>query len=101
MIDKTKVTDADKLRKQDRGETVDVSLANKSNPERLYAEWYDLETACQLKGISKKTAQNQRCLQPRGGEQYRMVGRRKRWHREIIAEWLIQTDEDLIEEESA
>lgn len=64
---------------------------------RLFAEWYDLAAACRLKGISKKTAQNQPWLQPNGGVFDAVVGRRKRWHRETIQQWLLQCDEDLLE----
>lgn len=62
---------------------------------RLSQQWYTLEEACCLKGISKKTAQNQTWLQPRGGVEDAVVGRKKRWHRSTIIEWLDQTDQEL------
>lgn len=73
-----------------------IALAReRAEEERLPQEWYDLETACQLKGICTKTAQNQMWLQPNGGVADGVVGKRKRWRRETIQKWLLLTDEEL------
>jgi len=61
----------------------------------LHHEWYTLDEACEIKGTSAKTAKNQPWLQPKGGEPDAVVGKKKRWHRETIRQWLDQTDEEL------
>jgi len=60
--------------------------------------WFDLAAACELKGINKKTAQNLKWLQPRGGEPDAWIGRKKRWSEKTIAEWIMKTDEELFSE---
>lgn len=70
-------------------------VKEKAREDNLRQEWYDLETACQLKGICAKTARNQPWLQPNGGVPDGIVGKRKRWRRETIREWLPLTDEEL------
>jgi hypothetical protein len=62
----------------------------------LAQQWYTLEEACDLKGISSKTARNQPWLQPRSGVPDATVGRKKRWHRDTIRTWLEQTDDELL-----
>lgn len=62
----------------------------------LAQQWYALDEACHLKGICTKTAQNQTWLQPNGGVEDAIVGRKKRWHRNTIARWLEETDEELL-----
>ena len=57
-------------------------------------EWIDLTTACELKGVNKKTIQNRPWLQPDLSKRER-IGRKLMWHRDDVLEWLAQTDEEL------
>ena len=57
-------------------------------------EWIDLETACELKGINKKTAQNNPWLLPDVKKRER-VGHKDMWHKSVIMEWKLKTDEEL------
>lgn len=94
-----KVSSTEKLEKESH-----VNMANRAwhhSEEvvpRIEQEWYDLATACRIKGVNLKTAQNQRWLQPRNGEPDAVVGRRNRWHRSTILSWLVKTDEDMQKE---
>jgi len=64
---------------------------------RLDQEWYDLESACRLKGVNKNTLYAKPKYQPRYGKADALVCGKKRWHRETIRQWLGQTDEDIPE----
>jgi len=61
----------------------------------LTQQWYTLDEACAVKGISSKTARNQSWLQPNGGVSDAIVGKKRRWHRDTILFWIDQTDEEL------
>jgi hypothetical protein len=62
--------------------------------KNLQKKMINLKTACELKGINKKTAQNKPWLQPNLGKRER-VGSKLVWHREDILEWLGKTDQEL------
>ena len=76
------------------------ALLNRISAERddvpLNQKWYSLDEACALKGTCPKTARNQPWLQPNGGQPDGVVGRKRRWRRETVREWLEQTDEELL-----
>ena len=61
---------------------------------RILPEWIDLETACKLKGINKKTVQNNPRLQPDLSKRER-AGHRDVWHKSVIIDWLPKTDKEL------
>ncbi len=58
--------------------------------------WLSLKEACEAKGICYKTACNRTYLQPNNGKSDGNIGgRNKRWRRDTVLNWLLQTDEDL------
>ena len=62
---------------------------------RLKKEWYSLKECCELKGIHIKTARNNPWLQPNNGKYDATVGKRKRWHRYTVQDWLEKKDWEL------
>ena len=58
-------------------------------------EWFDLKTACQLKGITYNTVVSDRRYQPNFGKPDAIICGRRRWRRQTILDWLHVTDEDL------
>ena len=64
---------------------------------RLDQEWYDLESACRLKGVNKNTLYSKPKYQPNYGKADAIVCGKKRWNKSTIMEWLKQTDEDIPE----
>jgi hypothetical protein len=76
-------------------ESLSAQLSEYLQSPSLTQEWYTLEEACALKGTSSKTARNQPWLQPNGGTADAIVGRKRRWHRNTIREWLGKTDAEL------
>ena len=67
------------------------------NSVSLKQEWYDLEQACNLKGVKKNTLYSKPKYQPCFGKADALICGKKRWHRSTIHEWLKQTDEDIPE----
>jgi len=57
--------------------------------------WWNLKQCCEVKGISVKTAQNHRRLQPNCGRPDAIVGGRRVWRLATVQDWLLQTDDDL------
>jgi predicted DNA-binding transcriptional regulator AlpA len=57
----------------------------------LAQEWYDLLECCRLKGVALNTIQKRRELQPPNPQR---TGRRIRWHRSEVAEWLRWNDQE-------
>lgn len=57
--------------------------------------WFNLREACELKGISYKTACNKTYLQPNRGISEGSVGGRKVFTRKTIINWLPKTDSDI------
>jgi hypothetical protein len=60
-------------------------------------KWYDLATACELKGVNKNTLYAKPKYQPLYGKADAIICGKKRWHKETVREWLKQTDEDIPE----
>ena len=58
-------------------------------------EWFNLKTACSLKGIIYKTVCNRPYLKPQGGVEDGIIGGRKMWRQKTIQEWLEQDDKTL------
>jgi len=56
--------------------------------------WYDLKSACQLKGVNYNTVVSTHKYQPNGGIEDAMICGRKRWYRETVLEWIEQVDSD-------
>ena len=67
------------------------------NSVSLKQEWYDLEQACNLKGLKKNTLYAKPKYQPLFGKADALICGKKRWHRSTILEWLKQTDDDIPE----
>lgn len=65
--------------------------------DQLTQEWYDLDAACQFKGVNKNTLYAKPKYQPNYGKADAIVCGRKRWSKETIREWLKQTDDDIPE----
>ena len=61
--------------------------------------WFGLKETCALKGLNYKTACTRPWLQPNGGIGEK-VGGRKVFRREVVANWLGKSDEQIIEEKS-
>jgi len=57
--------------------------------------WWNLKECCEWKGISMKTTQNRRELQPNNGVPDAFVGGRRVWRLSTVQEWLLQTDDHL------
>ena len=68
------------------------SMKSKVMPSQ---EWYDLKTACQLKGINYHTVISGLRYQPNFGKPDAIICGRKRWRRQTILDWLHVTDEDI------
>ena len=68
------------------------SMKSKVMPSQ---EWYDLKTACQLKGINYNTVISNPKYQPNLGKPDAIICGRKRWRRQTILDWLHITDEDI------
>lgn len=68
-----------------------------SSSDILIQEWYDLETACKLKGVNKNTLYAKPKYQPNYGRADAIVCGKKRWGRETIRTWLKLTDTDIPE----
>ena len=65
-------------------------------------EWIALEQACALKGIDKKTAQNQAWMRPPLEERRRVGGSRDwKYPKNSIFDWLSKTDDQLKAENRA
>jgi len=56
-------------------------------------EWYDLKSACRLKGINYNTVISNPRYQPNRGKPDAVICGRKRWRRETILKWLQVTDD--------
>jgi len=65
-------------------------LKDRVRPER---EYYDLKTACAIKGINYHTASGKHKYQPNNGVPDCYVGGGRRWKRETIVEWLKSVDD--------
>jgi hypothetical protein len=65
--------------------------------DSLTQEWYDLETACNLKGVNKNTLYAKPKYQPNYGKSDAIICGKKRWNKETIRVWLKQTDENIPE----
>jgi len=63
----------------------------------LEQEWYDLESACKLKGVNKNTLYSKPKYQPNYGKADALICGKKRWNKSTIREWLKMTDEDIPE----
>jgi hypothetical protein len=63
--------------------------------DSLNQEWYDLETACKLKGVNKNTLYSKPKYQPNYGKADAIICGKKRWSKETIREWIQMTDEDI------
>jgi hypothetical protein len=61
----------------------------------LTQEWYDLDQACKLKGLSKNTLYSMPKYQPGYGKEDTKICGKKRWHRSTIPKWLKETDDDI------
>lgn len=68
-----------------------------SSSDSLNQEWYDLEMACNLKGLNRSTMYGKPKYQPNYGKADAIICGRKRWHKETIREWLKQVDDDIPE----
>jgi hypothetical protein len=66
-----------------------------SSSDNLNQEWYDLATACTLKGVNKNTLYAKPKYQPLYGKADAIICGKKRWHKETVREWLKQTDKDI------
>ena len=59
--------------------------------------WLSLREACDAKGICYKTVCNRTSLQPNGGKSDGNIGgRTKKFRRDTVLNWLLLTDEDLL-----
>lgn len=70
---------------------VDLAIDN-----RLLAEWYTAAVCARLKGISHASLTQHRWMRPMGGLGTKRIARRDRWHRSVVKEWLLQSDDDLL-----
>lgn len=57
--------------------------------------WFTVRECCELKGINIRTAYNKPSLLPDAKYEERIAGRRV-FRRDGVAEWLSQTDRDVI-----
>jgi hypothetical protein len=64
---------------------------------RLQAEWYTASECARLKGISHASLTQNRWMRPLGGAGTKRIARRDRWHRSVVKEWLLQSDDQLLE----
>jgi hypothetical protein len=63
--------------------------------DSLNQEWYDLETACKLKGVNKNTLYSKPKYQPNYGKADAIICGKKRWSKETIRAWIQMTDDDI------
>jgi hypothetical protein len=63
--------------------------------DSLNQEWYDLETACNLKGVNKNTLYSKPKYQPNYGKADAIICGKKRWSKETIRAWIRMTDDDI------
>ena len=68
------------------------NLNVKVNPSQ---EWFDIKTACQLKGINYNTVVSNQKYQPNSGTPDAIICGRRRWRKETIQNWLLLTDSDI------
>ena len=61
---------------------------------RQLPEWVGLQEACKWKGVELKTVQNNAELRPPEHLKER-VGRKDKWHRDVILEWATKGDRVL------
>lgn len=59
--------------------------------------WFDLKSACELKGVNYNTVVSTRRYQPNRGIEDAVICGRKRWSRETVMDWLDEIDSDLDE----
>ena len=75
------------------------SIENSINELRkkivMEREWYDLKSACLLKGINYNTVISNPRYQPNFGRPDAVICGRKRWRRETILKWIEVTDDSL------
>jgi len=69
------------------------SIGRKITPAQ---EWYDLKSACRLKGINYNTVISNPKYQPNHGKPDAVICGRRRWRRETIFRWLEVTDEGTL-----
>ena len=62
--------------------------------DRTVPEWSTLATGAKLKGLSYETLRKHPEWQPDSAEA-RLVNGKRRWHREVILEWLLLDDDAL------
>ncbi len=90
------------------------AFAQLINSRQLDQEWYSLRQAARLKrGLERRQDENgnireqesflstlrgRPSLQPGGGKPDGRVGGVAVWHRKTILEWLLQRDEDLLQQ---
>lgn len=86
------IPEIDELKKQ-----IDELKEIMINSVSLKQEWYDLDQACNLKGLKKNTLYAKPKYQPGFGKADALICGRKRWHRSTIHDWLKQTDDDIPE----
>lgn len=60
-------------------------------------EWYDLKSACQLKGVNYNTVVSNPQFQPLQGRPDAYLCGRRRWKKETILAWLLITDDRTAE----
>jgi hypothetical protein len=59
--------------------------------------WFDLKSACELKGVNYNTVVSTHRYQPNKGIADAVICGRKRWSRETVMDWLDEIDSDLDE----
>lgn len=57
--------------------------------------WFDLKSACELKGVNYNTVVSTHRYQPNKGIADAVICGRKRWSRETVMDWLDVIDSDL------
>ena len=57
--------------------------------------WFDLKSACELKGVNYNTVVSTHRYQPNNGVADAVICGRKRWSRETVMDWLDVIDSDL------
>lgn len=72
-------------------------MADIASDTRLKQEWYTVAELARLKGISHAVLTTNRWLCPLGGQGWKRIARRKRFHRSVAKQWLQQSDDELLD----
>ena len=78
-----------------REETAEADYFDRDPVSTGGTEWFHEAQLARLKGMSRQWLNRNRWALLRGGEDCKVFGGKKRWHRSFVEPWLDQQDDEL------